>query len=189
MANSSRLKAAISTADLYDFCFVSVLHFGHTTRSVPLPRGTDSTCRNLALEVARGLAVRPLLAHQRQLLARLLHDALERRVLAVAGRRCSSSSCGTANTPARSAPPKTAGQAQESARRTVARYPQPPRSWRMCRRRGAPASCPTASTATAPENPSREPLLLHACLAARSANALPRTTPTVARPLSISEEI
>ena len=28
----------------YDFIFVSVLHFGHTTRIAPFPRGTESSC-------------------------------------------------------------------------------------------------------------------------------------------------
>ena len=31
-------------AACYDFIFVSVLHFGHTTRIVPFPRGTESSC-------------------------------------------------------------------------------------------------------------------------------------------------
>ena len=40
---NSRLKSLMSTVVPYDFFMVSVLHFGHTTRNVPLPRGTDST--------------------------------------------------------------------------------------------------------------------------------------------------
>lgn len=42
--NDSRLKTSVPTARPYDFIVLSVLHLGHTTRSVPLPRGTDSTC-------------------------------------------------------------------------------------------------------------------------------------------------
>ena len=38
-----RLSRAL-LSDYQDFILVSVLHFGHTTRSVPLPRGTESSC-------------------------------------------------------------------------------------------------------------------------------------------------
>ena len=40
----SRISCASDASACYDFIFVSVLHFGHTTRIVPFPRGTESSC-------------------------------------------------------------------------------------------------------------------------------------------------